>query len=289
MSAKQRKSWHNLFELWRDELIAATITKQSRGDNEMIRETTRTWSCPAGSSWKICNDILKQTHIVIGGTTGSGKSTLLHSIMYSALIHSPARIQFVLIDLKGVELRRYRTLPHTIRYADEPTDAVEAIKLTEEIMRKRLNELKRTDAVMYNGNDIYLVIDELAVLMQTAKAKVLEPLSNIMRLGRATKVHVIGATQNPSRSRGGGLPAEIVQNATAAIALRCRSSIESRQIIGIAGAEKLPLHGHGLYWRAEGTSDEIMPMTSDKDLAERIEYWKKQNPKAERRLRWFGN
>ena len=255
----------------------------------MIRETTRTWSCPAGSSWKICNDILNQTHIVIGGTTGSGKSTLLHSIMYSALIHSPARIQFVLIDLKGVELRRYRTLPHTIRYADEPTDAVEAIKLTEEIMRKRLNELKRTDAVMYNGNDIYLVIDELAVLMQTAKAKVLEPLSNIMRLGRATRVHVIGATQNPSRSRGGGLPAEIVQNATAAIALRCRSSIESRQIIGVSGAERLPLHGHGLYWRAEGTSDEIMPQTSDKDLTERIEYWKKQRPQKERTFKWFGN
>lgn len=255
----------------------------------MIRETTKTWTCPKGDAWKLCNDILKQTHVMIGGTTGSGKSTLLHSIMWSALLHSPARVQFILIDLKGVELRRYRNLPHTIRYADEPNDAVLAIKTAEEIMQKRLNELKRTDEVIYNGNDIYLIIDELAVLMQTAKAKVLEPLSNIMRLGRATRVHVIGATQNPSRSRGGGLPAEIVQNATAAIALRCRSSIESRQIIGIAGAEKLPLHGHGLYWRAEGTSDEIMPMTSDKDLAERIEYWKKQNPKAERRLRWFGN
>ena len=125
--------------------------------------------------------------------------------------------------------------------------------------------------------------------MQTAKAKVLEPLSNIMRLGRATKVHVIGATQNPSRSRGGGLPAEIVQNATAAIALRCRSAIESRQIIGVGGAENLPINGYGMYWNPSGISQEIMPMTSNDDLMQRINYWKQQTPKTERKLKWFGN
>ena len=147
----------------------------------MIKETTRTWTCPGGSSWKICNDILDQTHIVIGGTTGSGKSTLLHSIMWSALLHSPARYQFILIDLKGVELRRYKDLPHTIKYADDPDTAIEAIRIAETIMKKRLDDLKRSDEVFYDGNDIYLVIDEMAVLMQTAKAKVLEPLANIMR------------------------------------------------------------------------------------------------------------
>lgn len=245
----------------------------------MIQTSRQTWRTPAGATWCICDDILQQTHVVIGGTTGSGKSTLLHSIMYSALIDSPAAKQFILIDLKGVELRRYRRLPHTIAYADEPTEAVRAIKIAEEIMYHRLNELKRRDAVMYNGNDIYLIIDELAVLMQTAKAKVLEPLSNIMRLGRATKVHVIGATQNPSRSRGGGLPAEIVQNATAAVALRCRSAIESRQIIGVSGAEKLPdIHGFGKYWNATGIHDVVIPMTSDNELNARINYWMQQKP-----------
>lgn len=247
----------------------------------MIQTSRQTWTTPAGATWCICDDILQQTHVVIGGTTGSGKSTLLHSIMYSALIDSPAAKQFILIDLKGVELRRYRRLPHTIAYADEPTEAVRAIKIAEEIMYHRLNELKRRDAVMYNGNDIYLIIDELAVLMQTAKAKVLEPLSNIMRLGRATKVHVIGATQNPSRSKGGGLPAEIVGNATSAICLACRSAIESRQTIGVAGGEKLPLTGnirYGMYWSPRGITTELMPMTSDNELNARINYWMQQKP-----------
>lgn len=255
----------------------------------MIRETQRTWTCPSGESWKLCNDILNQTHVMIGGTTGSGKSTLLHSIMWSALIHSPARVQFILIDLKGVELRKYRNLPHTIRYADEPMDAIHAIETVEQIMQKRLNDLKRTDEVIYNGNDIYLIIDEMAVLMQTAKAKVLAPLANIMRLGRATRIHVITATQNPSRTRGGGAPSEIAQNVTASVALRCRSGIESRALIGVGSAEKLPVYGEGLYWNPNGIDHVIIPMTDEHDIKNRIDYWLNQKPKTERRTRWFGN
>lgn len=254
----------------------------------MIKETTKTWTCPPGASWNLCNDMLTQTHMVIGGTTGSGKSTLLHSLIYSALLHSPARYQFVLIDLKGVELRRYRKLPHTIAYADEPIDAVNAIEMTRQIMRKRLEELKSTDRVIYEGNDIYLIIDEMAVLMQTAKAKVLGPLSEIMRLGRATKIHVISATQNPNRSNGGGCPSEIIQNMTASLALRCRSGIESRALIGVSSAEKLPVHGEGLYWNPNGIDHVIIPMTDEHDLKERINYWLNAKPKTERSTKWFG-
>lgn len=253
----------------------------------MITETTRTWTCPSGASWKLCDNILKQTHVMIGGTTGSGKSTLLHSIMWSALIHSPARYQFILVDLKGVELRRYRNLPHVIRYADTPIDAVNAIEVCEQIMQKRLNELKQTDDVMYSGNDIYLIIDEMAVLMQTAKAKVLAPLANIMRLGRATRVHVITATQNPSRTRGGGAPSEIAQNVTSAICLKVRSRIESNAILNTSDGMSITEVGWGMYWNADGINKVRIPMTDEKDIKERIEYWKSQKPKTERKYRWF--
>lgn len=258
----------------------------------MIRETKTTWRCPSGYTWDLCNEMLEQTHMMIGGTTGSGKSTLLHSLIYTALIHSPARIQFVLIDLKGVELRRYRNLPHTIAYADEPMDAVNAIETTRQIMRNRLAELKRTDDVIYKGNDIYLIIDEMAVLMQTAKAKVLAPLAEIMRLGRATKIHVISATQNPNRSNGGGCPSEIAQNVTASIALRCRSRIESNILIGKSSAETLPIHGKGYFWNPGGIDLVAIPKTDEDDLKFRINYWLQQKPqtqKEERKWRWFGN
>lgn len=243
-----------------------------------FKEKVCTWKCPSGNSWTLCNDLLKETHVVIGGTTGSGKSTLLHSLMYSALIHSPARMQFILIDLKGVELRRYRKLPHVIAYADEPSDAIKAIEITRDLMRKRLNEMKKSDAVIYKGNDIYLVIDEMAVLMQTTKAKILEPLSEIMRLGRATRIHVISATQNPNRSNGGGLPSVISQNVTACVCLRCRSGIESRALLQMSGAEKLPQYGQGYYWNAMGTNLVAIPQTSEKDLTNRINYWLTTKP-----------
>ncbi len=243
-----------------------------------FKETTYTWQCPFGASWVICDDLLEQTHVVIGGTTGSGKSTLLHSLMFSALVHSPARYQFVLIDLKGVELKRYRNLPHVLAYADEPKTALDAVTMTRDLMKDRLAKMKRTDETIYNGNDIYLVIDEMAVLMQTTKAKILEPLSEIMRLGRATRIHVISATQNPNRSNGGGLPSVISQNVTACVALRCRSGIESRALLQMNGAETLPMHGEGYYWNASGTVRVAIPQTSEKDLADRINYWLTTKP-----------
>ena len=250
-----------------------------------FQETSATWKCPAGSTWTICNDILKQTHCLIGGTSGSGKSTLIHSIIYSALIHSPARVQFILIDLKrGMTLRRYKDLPHTIAFADTPEEAVDVLEMADDLMERRYDQVLKTDKDEYQGNDVYIIIDELADLMQTAKAKVLGPLSRIMRLGRAARMHVIGATQSPSRSHGGGLPAELAVNTTSALALRTRSSIESRQICGQGGAELLPEHGVGIYWSPKGTRREAIPQTGEKELKDRIEYWKHAKPK--RRLRW---
>ena len=245
----------------------------------MIRETRTTWRCPAGATWDLCDDILSQTHCIIGGTSGSGKSTLIHSIMYTALIHSPARVQFILVDVKkGMALRRYKDLPHTIRFASTPEEAVKAIELAVEIMERRYSQVLKTDDDEFRGNDIYLVIDELADLMQTAKVKVLGPLSRIMRLGRAARVHVIGATQSPSRSHGGGIPAELAVNTGAALALRCRSAIESRQTVGISGAEKLPEHGQGIYWSPSGTVRVAVPMTDRNELQARINYWKQAKP-----------
>ena len=240
-----------------------------------FKETTRTWKCPAGNTWTECNDMLKQTHMVIAGTTGSGKSTLIHSIMYSALIHSPAKVQFILIDLKrGIELKRYKELPHIIKFASNEREAINAINLAVDLMEYRYKRLEKSDDTIYSGNDIYIVIDELADLMQTAKAKILDPLSKLMRLGRAARIHVIGATQNPARTSGGGLPSVISQNVTSSVCLHTRSAIESRMIIGVNGGEKLPEHGRGLYWSSKGVREIVIPQTDKDELAARINYWK---------------
>ena len=240
-----------------------------------------TYTTPQGYSWKLCDDLLMQDHAVIGGTTGSGKSTFLHSLIYSALIHSPVKVQFILIDLKGVELMDYEHLPHTLIYADEPDRAIYALEQADRIMRDRVESMKKNRQRLYDGSDIYVIIDEMAVLMQNTKAKTLPLLANIMRLGRAAKVHVISATQNPSRSSGGGLPSIVSQNVTSSICLRTRSAIESRQICGLPDGASLPRYGEGIYWNPEGIRHVTIPQTPPEDLAERINFWMNQKPRRE--------
>ena len=62
------------------------------------------------------------------------------------------------------------------------------------------------------------------------------------------------------------MPAAYMQNVTAAIALRCRSDIESRQIVGVAGAENLPRYGKGILWDAEGIRTIDIPLTPEEDI-----------------------
>lgn len=238
-----------------------------------------TYTTPSGYSWQLCDDILKQEHVMIGGTTGSGKSTLLHSIIFSALAHSPVTVQFVLIDLKGTELMDYEHLPHTLAYADEPTQAIRALEYADRLMRSRLETMKKARQKTYTGADIYIIIDEMAVLMQTTKAKTLPILADIMRLGRAAKVHVISATQNPSRSKGGGAPTEIQQNVTSSVCLRVRSAIEARQLLGVNGPEKFRREDYlAMYWNTDGITTVKLPLTPEADLKERIRYWMSAKP-----------
>lgn len=231
------------------------------------------WNCPSGQVWTLCEDMLTQTHAVIGGTTGAGKSTFLHSLMYSALIHSPARVQFVLIDMKAEELYKYADLPHCIAYAETPKDAARALAWTLHIMDER-HKIVRQTGKKWSGAHVYVIIDEVAVLMSLAKRPCLEQLANIMRMGRSTGIHVILSTQNPARSSGGGIPSELQQNVTSVLALRTRSAIDSRILIGQKGAEDLPKHGAGLYWNDDGINRVAVPMTDEAELNRRIMYWK---------------
>lgn len=236
----------------------------------------KTYTTPAGETWGLCDYLSEQTHVLIAGTTGAGKTTFLHSQLWSMLIDSPVINQFVFIDLKGgCELGRYERLPHTLYYCENIKKAVNALDGVLSIMDRRYKEMKRAGVWSYSGNNLWIVIDETADLLNSGGRYVLDKLVRIGRLGRAAKIHLLCCTQNPSRSSGGGLPNVLVQNMTCCIALRCRSAIESRQIIGIAGAEKLPRYGVGFMWDASGTREIRIPYTEPGARQERINYWLK--------------
>jgi DNA segregation ATPase FtsK/SpoIIIE-like protein len=85
------------------------------------------WNTPTMQYYDLYADMLKQPHLLIAGATGSGKSVIINGIIITALQHSPAAVQFILIDPKRVELSEYRTLPHCIEYASEPGTIIAAL------------------------------------------------------------------------------------------------------------------------------------------------------------------
>ena len=220
--------------------------------------------------WQECLRMLRGSHVLIAGATGSGKSVLINSIIYTMLVFNPNQAQLILIDPKRVELVKYRKLPHTIAYETEPAQIVSVLKRSVLLMENRYKEMQRQRVTEYNGAKVYIVIDELADLMTTNQRQVMPLLQRIAQLGRAAKIHLICATQCPNRKV---IPAELTLNFTDKVALRCDSAIESRQVIGCNGAEKLPLYGKAFYKSPGNVRPIIVPYTDEIKLLERVEMW----------------
>lgn len=204
-------------------------------------------------NWLIASDILSSPHTLIAGTTGSGKSTCLNTIICQALQEDSRTTKMVFIDLKRVEFAKYRSVPHCIRMVTDPEEVVFTLDAITEEMEYRYRAIP-PGTYQSLEPDIYVVIDELAYTLQLKGA--LARLTDIGRLGRAANIHLICATQDPSRKT---LCSQLMQNFTNVLALRCRSAIESRQILGVAGAESLPPRGRGIYQNAFGNKNIDIP------------------------------
>jgi len=188
-------------------------------------------------------DLVDCPHILIGGTTGSGKSVLLQSIICSLLTKpiSSNDLKFILLDPKGTEMNHLKSLPHTLKYVDSFEQAFKAIQMVELLMEERYRHNSLDPESRGNFPFLVVVIDELADLLLQDKHKTFKStLVRILQKCRAAKIHVIAATQRPSRNIIDGL---IRANLPTQIALKTSSALDSRIIIDSAGAEKLVGHG----------------------------------------------
>lgn len=248
---------------------------------------TITYRTPAGKYPGLAADILKQPHTLIAGATGSGKSVLINSVIYAGLYFAPCEKQFILIDPKRVELIDYKDTPHTLRYASEPADIAAALRYAVGLMENRYRIMQQKRIKQYTGAHIYIFVDEFADLMTTQKRETMPLLCRIAQLGRAAGIHLILATQRPTRDI---ITGQIKVNIDARIALRCPTAQDSRNIINVKGAELLPRYGYGYYLTPETMQPALMeiPYTDQAEIKRILTHWKQQQtPKQKKKFSLF--
>lgn len=233
----------------------------------------RTWTTPEGDYYTLYKDMLEQKHLLIAGATGSGKSVVVNGMMYTALFNSPAKVQFILIDPKRVELVDYKELPHTIEYASEPAEMTEALQKAMDITECRFRDMQSRHLKQYDGGHVYVVIDEFADLMTTNRKQVQPLIQRLAQLGRAANVHIILATQCPLAKV---IPTEIKVNFDSRIGLRTGSAQDSRNILGVTGCETLPPYGKAYYKKPMGIKLHNVPMYPTRDIEKMLAHWKAQ-------------
>ena len=208
----------------------------------------------------VVGNISKLPHVLIAGTTGSGKSVCTNSLIVSLLYKSsPEDVRFIMVDPKMVELAPYNGIPHLlIPVVTDPKKAAGALQWAVFEMMKRYrifsennvkdlagyNALAKTREDLDHMASVVVVIDELADLMLVAAKEVEESICRVAQMGRAAGMHLVIATQRPSTDVITGL---MKANIPSRIAFAVASSLESRIILDVQGAEKLVGKGDMLY------------------------------------------
>jgi len=227
-------------------------------------------------------DIVENNHTLIAGSTGAGKSVLENSIIYALLSTTfPGKpdhgrgAHFVLIDPKKVELFMYKNLPHTLLYADNIPDIINALQIVRDIINQRLSKMQRAGLRKSDECEIYVFIDELVDLVKSKESKtIINLLADSISIARAANVFFCISTQAPNRRI---LLPEIVLNCNCRVALFCNDRIESREIIGDGSAADLPKHGIAIVKRNIDRYKIKIPFYSDAEIDKMIAHWEKQN------------
>lgn len=216
----------------------------------------------------VMSDLTKMPHCIIAGATGSGKSVCINTIVMSILLNAkPDEIKIVMVDPKKVELTPYARLPHMLApVITEPHGACAALRWMVKEMENRYEILKQTgvrNIESFNSRTInkdlesslnievpekmpYIVgiIDELADLMMVASSDIETPIARIAQMARAVGIHLILATQRPSREVITGL---IKANFPTRISFKVASRVNSQIVLDETGAESLLGNGDMLF------------------------------------------
>ncbi|HLR54020.1 MAG TPA: DNA translocase FtsK [Pseudogracilibacillus sp.] len=210
-------------------------------------------------------ELNKLPHLLIAGATGSGKSVCVNGIITSILMRAkPQEVKMMMIDPKKVELNVYNGIPHLLTpVVTDPKKASMALKKVVAEMEYRYELFSETGTRNMESYNEYItkqneeneekkatlpyivvLVDELADLMMVASKDVEDSITRLAQMARAAGIHLIIATQRPSVDVITGV---IKANIPSRIAFSVSSSVDSRTILDVGGAEKLLGRGDMLY------------------------------------------
>ena len=202
-------------------------------------------------------------HGLLIGATGSGKSEVLRTLVLAlALTHSPEQLNLVLVDFKGgATFAGMADLPHVsamisnleseLSLVDRMQDALQGEMVRrQEVLRQAGNYANVSDyeADRLAGKHeypplpaLFIVLDEFTEMLM-AKPEFGEVFIMIGRLGRSLSVHLLLASQKMDLGKARGLESHLSYR----IALKTFTENDSREVLGIPDAAKLPpLPGSG--------------------------------------------
>ena len=209
----------------------------------------------------VFGDIAKFPHCLVAGATGMGKSVCINSIMISILYKArPDQVKFIMIDPKKVEFKLYTGIPHLlIPVITESKQAAGALMWAVEEMERRYDIIEKHSLRNIEGYNekvaldpslgeplpkIVIVIDELNDLMMQVRDPVEDLIMRIAQKARAAGIHLIIGTQRPDVKV---ITGTIKANINTRISCKVTSVVDSRTILGMAGAEKLLNKGDMLF------------------------------------------
>ncbi|WP_376790854.1 DNA translocase FtsK [Thermoflexus sp.] len=270
---------------------AALVRLREVMESEAYRSMASPLRLPLGqtvSGEPLVADLTAMPHLLIAGATGSGKSVALNALLVSLLCTcTPDDLRLILIDPKRVELTPYNGIPHL--WAPVVVEIEKVPRVLQEVMREMERRYRLFAAVGarhiadYNRRMeergeprmpyLVIIVDELADLMITAPEETERRITRLAQMARATGIHLIIATQRPSVDVVTGL---IKANFPARIAFAVASSVDSRVILDMPGAETLLGRGDMLFLapdqgqpiRAQGC------FVSDEEIRRIVTYWK---------------